>query len=100
MTVSFIINTVSIIVVFVSMFYFYYVSNVFKKSQLGQKVLANTSQITMSAFILGLAIILIELNAVGLSRAKFVNHLLIYGAFVSLVNSVSLWYFSRTINED
>lgn len=97
---SLIINTILIAVTFASMLYFYYHGNLAKKSEVGQKVLAFTSQITMSAFILGLAIILIELNAAGLSRSKFVDHLLIYGAFVSLVNSVSLWYFSRTLKED
>lgn len=100
MTVSLIINSTSIVVIFVSMLYFYYRSNVAKKTELGQKVLAFTSQITMSAFILGLAIILIELNAFGLSRSKFVDHLLFYGAFVGLANSLSLWYFSRTLKED
>jgi hypothetical protein len=54
----------------------------------------------MSAFILGLGVILIELNAFGLSRSKFVDHLLLYGAFVGLVNALSLWYFSRTLKED
>ncbi|MEG2708267.1 MAG: hypothetical protein RR968_03950 [Vagococcus sp.] len=97
---SLIINITSIIVIFASMLFFYYRSNVAKKSPLGQKVMAFTSQITMSAFILGLGILLIELNAMGLSRSKFVDHLLLYGAFVSLVNSLSLWYFSRTLSED
>lgn len=96
---SLIINITSIIVIFASMLFFYYRSNVAKKSPLGQKVMAFTSQITMSAFILGLGILLIELNAMGLSRSKFVDHLLLYGAFVSLVNSLSLWYFSRTLKE-
>ncbi|MBO0476625.1 hypothetical protein DOK76_06050 [Vagococcus sp. DIV0080] len=97
---SLIINITSIVVIFASMLFFYYRSNVAKKSPLGQKVMAFTSQITMSAFILGLGILLIELNAMGLSRSKFVDHLLLYGAFVSLVNSLSLWYFSRTLSED
>ncbi|MEG0286914.1 MULTISPECIES: hypothetical protein [Vagococcus] len=96
---SLIINTTLIVAIFVSMLYFYYRGNVAKKSEVGQKVLAFTSQITMSAFILGLAVILIELNAFGLSRSKFVDHLLLYGAFVSIVNSLSLWYFSRTLKE-
>lgn len=96
---SLIINTTLIVAIFVSMLYFYYRGNVAKKSEVGQKVLAFTSQITMSAFILGLAVILIELNAFGLSRSKFVDHLLLYGAFVSIVNSISLWYFSRTLKE-
>ena len=96
---SLIINTTLIVAIFVSMLYFYYRGNVAKKSEVGQKVLAFTSQITMSAFILGLAVILIELNAFGLSRSKFVDHLLLYGVFVCIVNSLSLWYFSRTLKE-
>lgn len=97
---SLIINTTMIAATFVSMLYFYYRGNVAKKSEIGQKVLAFTSQITMSAFILGLAVLLIELNAFGLSRSKFVDHLLMYGSFVSVVNALSLWYFSRTLKED
>ncbi|MBO0436407.1 hypothetical protein [Vagococcus fluvialis] len=97
---SLIINIIAIATTFTSMLYFYYHSNLAKKTVLGQKVLAFTSQITMSAFILGLGVILIELNAFGLSRSKFVDHLLLYGAFVGLVNALSLWYFSRTLKED
>ncbi len=97
---SVIINITSIVVILVSMFYYYRKVIAAKTSTVVQKVLANTSQMTMSAYLLGLAVILIELNAIGLSRTKFVNHLLIYGGFVSLVNSLSLWYFSRTFKED
>ncbi|MFC6347478.1 hypothetical protein [Vagococcus carniphilus] len=97
---SLIINITSIVVILVSMFYYYRKVIAAKTSVLAQKVLANASQLTMSAYMLGLAVILIELNAFGLSRTKFVNHLLIYGGFVSLVNSFSLWYFSRTLKED
>ncbi|MEG0255239.1 MAG: hypothetical protein RR554_04300 [Vagococcus sp.] len=97
---SLIINITSIVIIFVSMFYYYRKIVLAKKSEFVQKVLANTSQLTMSAYLLGLGVILIELNAFGLSRSHFVNHLLIYGAFVSLVNSFSLWYFSRTLKED
>lgn len=100
MTVSFFINSASIIIMFLGMVYFYIKSASAKKTDIGQQVLANTSQLTMSAFILGLGIILIELNAFGLSRTKFVDHLLLYGAFVCLVNSTSLWYFSRTLKQD
>ncbi|MGX7024533.1 hypothetical protein [Vagococcus hydrophili] len=97
---SLIINISSIVIIFISMFYYYRKIVVYKNNSLGQKVLSNTSQLTMSAYLLGLAVILIELNAFGLSRSKFVDHLLMYGAFVSLVNSLSLWYFSRTLKED
>ncbi len=97
---SLIINITSIVIIFVSMFFYYRKVIVSKNSVIGQKVLSNTSQLTMSAYLLGLAVILIELNAFGLSRGKFVTHLLMYGAFVSLVNGLSLWYFSRTLKED
>ncbi|HCM88380.1 MULTISPECIES: hypothetical protein [Vagococcus] len=97
---SLIINISSIIIIFASMFFYYRKVILSKNSVVVQKALSNTSQLTMSAYLLGLAIILIELNAFGLSRSKFVTHLLMYGAFVSLVNSLSLWYFSRTLKAD
>ncbi|MGO3733177.1 MAG: hypothetical protein ACTJHC_08345 [Vagococcus sp.] len=94
-----IINIITIVIILSCMFYYYKKVMSYKNSDYGQKVLANASQITMSAYLLGLAIILIQLNAFGLSRGKFVNHLLIYGAFVSLVNGVSIWYFGRIFKE-
>lgn len=94
-----VLNVISIIIIFVSVFYYYRKTLRYRGDSFGIKVLANASQITMSCYLLGLAILLIELNAFGLSRGKFVNHLLIYGAFVSLVNSGSLWYFGRVLKE-
>ena len=94
-----IINIVSILIIFMGMFYYILKTMKFREDEKGYKVMAHASQITMSSYLLGLAIILIELNMFGLSRGKFVNHLLIYGAFVSVVNVGSLWYFSRTMKE-
>jgi len=81
------------------MFIYYRQVSKAKKNQLGLEVLAKSSQLTMSGFILGLGVILTELNSFGLSRSEFVNHLLIYGAFVSLVTIISIWYYSRTLKK-
>ncbi|MGX4686791.1 hypothetical protein JNUCC83_07805 [Vagococcus sp. JNUCC 83] len=94
---SLIIQIVTLVIIFASMFVYYRQVSKAKKSQVGLEVLARTSQLTMSAFVLGLGVILIELNSFGLSRSEFVNHLLIYGAFVSLVTIASIWYYSRTL---
>lgn len=94
---SLIIQIVTLVIIFTSMFIYYRQVSKAKKSQLGLEVLARTSQLSMSAFVLGLGVILIELNSFGLSRSEFVNHLLIYGAFVSLVTIISIWYYSRTL---
>ncbi|MGX6969966.1 hypothetical protein [Vagococcus bubulae] len=96
---SLIIQIVTLLIIFVSMFIYYRQVNQAKKSQLGLEVLARSSQLTMSAFILGLGVILIELNSFGLSRSEFVNHLLMYGAFVGLVTIISIWYYSRTLKK-
>ena len=96
---SLIIQIATLLIIFASMFIYYRQVSKAKKSQLGLEVLARTSQLTMSAFILGLGVILIELNSFGLSRGKFVNHLLLYGAFVSLVTVVSIWYYNRTLKD-
>ena len=93
------IQITTLVIIFCSMFIYYRQVSKAKKSEIGLEVLARTSQLTMSAFILGLGIILIELNSFGLSRSKFVNHLLIYGAFVSLVTIVSIWYYNRTLKD-
>ncbi|APB30778.1 hypothetical protein [Vagococcus teuberi] len=94
---SLIIQIITLVIIFTSMFIYYRQVSKAKKSQLGLEVLARTSQLSMSAFVLGLGVILIELNSFGLSRSEFVNHLLIYGAFVSLVTIISIWYYSRTL---
>ncbi|MGY3704306.1 hypothetical protein BW731_08400 [Vagococcus martis] len=94
---SLIIQIVTLVIIFTSMFIYYRQVSKAKKSQIGLEVLARTSQLSMSAFVLGLGVILIELNSFGLSRSEFVNHLLIYGAFVSLVTIISIWYYSRTL---
>ena len=90
-----IINSVAFIVIIVSMLYYYRQVSLYRKTDKKAHVFANASQLTMSAYLLGLGVILIELNAFGLPRGKFVNHLIVYGAFVSLVNALSIWYFSR-----
>ncbi|MCI0130428.1 MULTISPECIES: hypothetical protein [Enterococcaceae] len=94
-----IIQIVTLLIIFVSMFIYYRQVSKAKKNQLGLEVLAKSSQLTMSGFILGLGVILTELNSFGLSRSEFVNHLLIYGAFVSLVTIISIWYYSRTLKK-
>ncbi|RHH67093.1 MULTISPECIES: hypothetical protein [Vagococcus] len=96
---SLIIQIITLVIIFTSMFIYYRQVSKAKKSQLGLEVLARTSQLSMSAFVLGLGVILIELNSFGLSRSEFVNHLLIYGAFVSLVTIISIWYYSRTLKK-
>lgn len=96
---SLIIQIITLVIIFTSMLIYYRQVSKAKKSQLGLEVLARTSQLSMSAFVLGLGVILIELNSFGLSRSEFVNHLLIYGAFVSLVTIISIWYYSRTLKK-
>lgn len=90
-----IINSVAFVIIIVSMLYYYRQVSHYRKTEKNAHIFANASQLTMSAYLLGLGVILIELNAFGLSRGKFVNHLIVYGAFVSLVNALSIWYFSR-----
>lgn len=97
---GFIMNVLAIIIMFVSVLYYYRQVGRAKKTTYGQQVLSQTSQLTMSAFLLGLGILLIELNAMGLSRHRFVDHLLYYGAFVSFVTSVSLWYYTRILQKE
>lgn len=94
------INIVTMVIIFVSMFVYYRQVKRVKRTEYGYKVLANTSQLTMSAFILGLGILLTELNAFGLSRKEFINHLLIYGAFVSLVTIFGIWYYNQTLKDN
>lgn len=94
-----ILNTLTIIIILASLFVYYRQVVKAKKTEKGYEILASASQLTIIAFMLGLGILLVELNAFGLSRGRFVEHLLIYGAFVSLVTTFSIWYYSRLLKK-
>ncbi|MGY3751105.1 hypothetical protein [Vagococcus acidifermentans] len=84
-----------IAVIVLTMLYYYRKAFVYRHSADGQQILANASQLTMSAFLLGLALILFQLNTFGISRGNYINSLLIYGAFVSTANAAGVWYYGR-----
>ena len=88
-----------ILFILVNVYYYYRKTVMYRETEVGQKVLALASQITMSAFIFGLAVILIQLNMIGLGKKHFVNALLYYGVFVSLVNVVAIWYYEKTVTQ-
>ncbi|MGX7059696.1 hypothetical protein [Vagococcus humatus] len=64
----------------------------------GFKILANASQVTFSAFIIGFALIMIWINVLGLTRGKFILSMMYHATFVSVVNVLSILYYSKTLD--